>query len=199
MLINDDLKVLFLAVPKTGTRAIYQHLKNKLNFKIIGDHKTDIPPEYSRAVNYFKFCGKRDPYKRFVSFWWAFLYGTNGGCAGERYQKLIDEFDMYNIDNFVEYVVNHQDHKAYKIVRTHTKPQWEWHKKNKIDCVLDCENLEQECRRLPFLVEPMKLEVRNSFSHQRTMTAVEYLGQINIEVLNEFYKDDFNNLGYSQL
>lgn len=68
MIISNKHKVVFVAIPKTGTRSVYNSLRNVFAGELYKEHHKVIPKEYR---DFFKFTIVRNPYDRIVSVWWA--------------------------------------------------------------------------------------------------------------------------------
>ena len=67
MIVNDQLKLIYLAVPRTASRTITHALFMGLPGCVkYGHHRMHIPEEYSQS-DYFIFASVRNPYERMVS------------------------------------------------------------------------------------------------------------------------------------
>jgi hypothetical protein len=138
MLICKDIKTVFIAVPKTGTRSIYKILKEKFNTISLNDHLINVPVKYK---DYFTFIVKRNPYDRFVSTWWS---STNRFVIKRNKIKHLIGNDK-SINRFCK--IFPQLYNTEKLF----KCQSIYYENNKIDKILEFDNLEEEFLKLNFI------------------------------------------------
>jgi hypothetical protein len=182
MIISHKHRVVFIAVPKTGTRTIQSNLtKNYAGQLYGGEHNTVVP---ASSKSYFTFLVKRNPYDRFISMWWA-------TCQREGNKYV--PFKSIGKDNPLALAKWMQ--KTNKKSKLLTR-QSEYHKENRIDAILDFESLEEDFNKLPFVSEQLKGHA-NGYSQFREPWE-SYMTDELASVLNSYYKTDFDLLGYKK-
>lgn len=192
MMICQEHKIIFVAIPKTATRSIYRFLKQNYDGKIAGDHSLKIPPQ---CRDYFKFAVVRDPYDRICSAYWHSCWRPDRDRY--KFERRMQERGLPNtLESFLEIVHNPKTRGRHAILQSK-------YLVNDINTLLRFENLAEEFNRLPFLKEPVELDIVNSTRGKafrsrkiRPETNDELLTPRAIELINEIYEDDFKNLGY---
>jgi hypothetical protein len=148
-----------------------------------------VPEEYDQ---YYKFIVKRCPYERFVSYWrWsADRYASWGNIADRSIGQLKNWLDLRrNRPRF-------QDKRGVMY-----KTQWDYHKDNDIDKILDIKTLAADLATVPCVDARLSsgqlpdLKKRNASSHDAWQT---YYDQDLLDFVNDYYADDFTNLGFTQ-
>lgn len=191
MIISQKNKIVFIAIPKTGTRSIYRALIDNydgIQWKV--DHYRDIP-EWCKG--YYTFTVVRNPYERLVSAWWSTT--QRGGKLKKAYiNHLKDDLSLLN------YCQN-----LKKFTYWHSQPQVIWLKNNRFDKIIRFENLKEEWLNLPFNTTGTELPHINTTTwiSPNNPTArnpyQEYLTPDIIEIINDYYKEDFDMLKYQML
>jgi hypothetical protein len=190
MLISHKAKIVFLASPKTGTRSIYEALRNMYpDCEKHGEHSHIVPLS---CKDYFTFIVKRNPYDRAMSTYWSFV---KNDWNMWRYHDATF-FDMMTATNNAE-------------LSLLLKKQSDFYKHNRIDATLDFECLQRDFNQLPFVKTPVRLADLNS-----TRSGIhglnkanksprpewwKYLSSMDISLINYTYSDDFTLLGYDRV
>jgi len=195
MIYNQEKKIVFTAIPKTGTRSVYQVLRGKYDFQMYKEHCTSIP-EYMK--DYYSFTIVRNPYDRIVSMWWStckrdLIQGKNN--AGDNFRKLAESD---NLADLLKYMIsNPYDGKGSELF---TK-QSDYLKHNRFDMILTNENLNEEFKTLPFLNKGESLPNINSTTtnwgrntNPRKSDSWNYINQEVLDLINEYYAEDFEML-----
>lgn len=184
MIILSDFKAVFIAVPKTGTRSIFEVLKG-LGGNQHGHHERVVP---KAVTTYFTFLTKRDPYERVCSAFWSTCMN-----AGDpyRYKQHMKETTV------LEYLrsIKQRGHMACSNV---SRYQLWWHTKARVDHILRFEHLEEDFLDLSFLPAGTTLPFRNSTRPHRP-PAKEMLCDEAVALVNELYAPDFDYLGYERI
>lgn len=174
-MICKEYKIVFVAVPKTGTRSIYRLLQENYGGVVFRDHLKVIPKEYK---DYYSFVIKRNPYARLISYWWHI-------------KNIVKKID-YELNDFLDLIIQ----KKYD--KTHIEPQWLWYQYNRIDKILTTERLEREFNELTFIDEYVELPKRHFWSDKRKPWK-EFLNEEIIEKINYIYRIDFEKLNFEKL
>jgi len=188
---NDKFKTVFIHIPKTAGTSVYTslfgHVKRNhirlLYFEAYDKNKYD---------DYFKFAFVRNPYDRLVS---SFIYikGRN-----DLYTPVIAKYETF--DDFVEALLD--DANRVKIFRVpHFNTQYYFLKdrsgKVGVDFLGRFESLEHDfkvvCNKLGM---PARLPHHNKSQHKHFM---DYYSPRLIQIVNQVYREDFENLGYKAL
>ena len=194
MMVSEKLKVVFIAVPKTGTRSVYQWFRVHGDGKLFMDHQKNIPSKYK---DYFKMTIVRNPYERLVSSWWS---TTQRGDDPKKYieKTLKKDTSFRNFCNKLELLTsNHPG-------TPHVWPQSSW-LDNDFDKIIYCENLNEEWVNLPFNPDKIPLGHRNpttrlAKNNRFVRKAYDhYLDKVSIKKINNFYREDFDRLNYEVL
>jgi len=186
--------VVFVAIPKTGTRSIYYILKNQYGGKLYKEHLPVIPKQF---IHYFSFCVVRNPYDRICSAYWSLChrqgdrYGYKGMFAKRRQPNTLVSFlDAIKLD-FQR--------------RRRELPQYKFHEENRIDQILRYETLQEDFNTLPFLTNPVTLPRSNSTTEGRTKATPkprppwEQLVTVEAgQMINEMFAKDFKLFNYKK-
>jgi len=196
MIVSDKYKTIFVAIPKTSTRSVYQFFNEELNGRIIRDHEKNIPDNFK---DYYKFTIIRNPYDRVISSWWS---TTQRGNDSKFYILRTLKTDTSFLNFCKNLDILEKNHPNVP----HVTPQIEWIKNNKFDKIIKYENLNEEWLNLPFNKNHKPLVHINATTKvegKRNEIAREpsekYLSKKTIELINKFYKEDFDNLGFDRL
>jgi hypothetical protein len=191
MIISKSIEVVFVAIPKTGTRSVYEVLINDFGGHMLREHGIKIPNEYS---GYYSFTIVRNPYDRLVSAWWS---TTQRGHDKYNYKK-----ELGNNMSFLNFCKNLEKYEG-KFVQ-HTAPQSRW-LDNKLDKIIKYENLNEEWLNLPFNRNRLALPHNNptvSASKKNPVARKVYTDYLNNEILpmiNKYYHEDFEKTGYQKI
>jgi hypothetical protein len=181
MQLCSDIKVIFVAIPKTGTRSIGAFLRNHFSCQPLGEHKQNIPKEYKE---YFSFCVVRNPYDRICSNYWQRCHGDFDSW------KCKDTFQKLGIDNTLE---------NYLAVFEHSDSSWpmtKWIVNNDIDQILRFETLEEDFNTLPFVKTFTKLPMLNASNKPPWEELVTTTARKRI---NKIFENDFKLFNYEMI
>jgi hypothetical protein len=151
----------------------------------------NVPDAYK---NYYTFTTIRNPYDRLVSAWWS---TTQRGHDRYNYKKQLGEDTSFL--NFCKNL-----HRYVDKPMPHAAPQSRW-LDNKIDKVIRYENLNEEWLKLPFNEKHMPLPHKNPTVLPTEKQPIprkgymEYLNSEVIQLINEYYHEDFTNLNYEKI
>jgi hypothetical protein len=149
MIICKEHRVVFVAIPKTGTRSTYGILKKYFKGKLYKEHYDVVPAKYK---NYFKFTTIRNPYARAVSLWWS-------TCKrGNDKRGFIKESGGDSLELFLKFLIsnkNSEKNATFHLLRTQSR----YLKANKYDAILKMESLEEDFWNLKFINPVEKLRI----------------------------------------
>ena len=182
MLVSDKNKLVFLAPPKTGTRTIYSILKKYYGTKLIEEHGQIL--RRKEQQEYYTFIISRNPYDRMCSGYWACCQRS-----GDKYRYK--EYLGPN-NTLAEFI------KRFAGTRRCMPTQAVYHMNNKIDKILEFDNLEQEFNQLPFLNQYHELPTLNKTSNERPHWT-KMLTEEAVTIINSIYKCDFELLKYEMI
>lgn len=178
MIICHDIKVIFVAIPKTGTRSISNVLRKQFGGKTIREHEQIIPEEY---MDYFSFCVVRNPYDRICSNYWQRCHGELDGW------KCKDTFKKMSIDNTLEnYLTVFENADS-------SWPQADWVVDNDIDQILRFETLEEGFNTLPFVTTFISLPTLNASNKPPWEEIVTPAAR---KKINKIFEKDFRLFNY---
>jgi hypothetical protein len=192
MIICRDIKVIYIAPPKTGTRSVYNILKTNYGGVILTDHLRKVPEEYK---DYYTFTTIRNPYDRACSSYYSMC--RRDGCdvvkIGKKFNIYMNYFKENNLENTFEnfLLCIKENLRKGRFVKA-SLPQIDFHIHNKIDKLIQFEDLEKNFNTLPFVKQYTKLRVMN-----KTKTKPYWENLMNDEVvnlINEVYREDFQLL-----
>ena len=199
MFICNDNKIVFIAVPKTGTRTMYKILEEKYNGKLQGEHREVVPEQYR---NYFTFIIKRNPYDRAASIYWA-MCRRNGDKY--HYKK---HFTKRRLENtFLNFLKELLARRYEKMGVGHVRIQYVFYTNN-INKILRFENLQEDFNNLPFVKSKIELPHLNHTTREHIPTPKKPIGHpirpsweemVTAEegkLINKIYEIDFKHLGY---
>ena len=181
MLLCKDINVIFVAIPKTGTRSIYSVLRNQFECQPLGEHRQAIPAEYKDC---FSFCVVRNPYDRICSNYWYRCHGEFDSW------QCKDKFKKMCLDNTLENYLTVFEHKDS------SWPQARWILDNDINQILRFETLEKDFNTLPFVKEYTKLPMLNVSGKPpwQEMVTADIRKKI-----NKIFEQDFKLLNYDMI
>ena len=190
MIVLPNEKVVFVDVPKTASKSIYNYLTENYDTINAKRHNHCIPKEYQ---NFFRFCVKRNPYDRTCT---AYQHACNSGLdviGGVPYKTLIFKNHKHlTLENFL--LIENLKEK-YIIAYTQAK----YHNENTYDQILDFEHLQRDFNTLPFINKPVELPKLNSF---KNYPKPHWMKIINVKtqlLINKLYAEDFELLGYDMI
>lgn len=185
MIISEVYRVAYIAPPKTATRTMYGVMKRYFQGKQQGDHTLRVPEEYKDFTTIIVI---RNPYDRFVSMWMA------ATTRGDRY-GFIKQTGSDNIVDGARMLVdlNVTSGKGHPL-------KWSqaiYHRENRIDYCIRLETLEQDFMDLPFVDKEVKFSHANPTEAKSKHWSEYYTDEL-IDLVNQFYKDDFELLPYKR-
>jgi len=199
MIISTDHRIVFMAIPKTGTRSIYACMKEYFGGIVTSDHARSVPLGYK---HFYLFTVVRNPYHRAVSIWWSTCKRNNDKRHFiSKYLKEDNTFLNFcrrigDIDQGENLVVTHR--------------QAEWLRSNYFDKILRFENLNKEWLDMPFNTKQIPLDNINSTTAVRKGSLGpgnpvargpydQYLCNESIDLINKYYSQDFILAGYKKI
>lgn len=200
MIIDQDKKYIFIAVPKTASTTIHKvlnHLK-KSNDELLQE-KYHFPISYiesqiTNSDDYFKFGFTRNPWDRFYSSWLEFT--TRKDHLETWSSDLINEFKT-----FEEFVLNFSSTKWAEEI--HFRPAY-WYlnsKKIKIDYVGRYENLKNDlkyiCNKLKILDINFEKLPKMRKTERIDNYQIYYNNQKMIDSIADYYSEDIKKYGYT--
>jgi hypothetical protein len=194
MIVSEKHKVIFVAIPKTATRSIYNSLINNFDGKQLNDHQKIIPIKYQ---SYYSFTVIRNPYDRAVSIWWSTCKRNNDK------RKYISKY-LKDDNTFLNFCKNLDKIDGIEN-RVVTNKQINWINNNNINKFIKFENLNNEWNNLPFNTINNKLDILNPTVIQTDKNPnarksyKNYLNSESIKLINDYYHLDFKLLKYNQI
>jgi len=189
MILSEKHRFIYIAIAKTGTRSVYNILKEKYGGKEIGDHRREVPEQYKQM---FTFTTVRNPYDRACSAYWS-VCNEN---AGDKY-GWITLFKSKGYKNtLANYLWCVSEGLGYQ---TTSVPQMFWITPNRIDYTIRMERFEYGFSKLPFVSGNDRLPHENSsrftkFPPRPVSSAL--LTNEAITLINKIYREDFDHLEY---
>lgn len=195
MVVSHDYKIVFIAIPKTGTRSILHYMEEYLNGHMYENHKTTVPREFR---NYFTFCVVRNPYSRIVSHWYS---GSQRGehCKKYRFAEVLGK-DSPSLDLYLDYLLNKESYED--------RLRWPFEVRqvdylhNRIDAMLRFETIEEDFASLPFVRQGTSLGFHNPTVSTWKSNPIPryhwtvYMTDSVVEKINTYFAEDFSRLGY---
>lgn len=176
---SDNPKVVFIAIPKTGTRSVVDYMKTHLCARRYPDTRTHEEIVPAALKKHFAFTVVRNPYDRMISYWWSTCMREGG--AGHSLEEFLKRPIQPNIREF----------------------QHPYIERNRIDKVIHFENLVQEFKQLPFYIKGTEFgwlnpTIKPSTKHPnpRPPTSELLTPEVQNTIATKFAKD-FEVCGYS--
>jgi len=179
---SDNPKVVFVAIPKTGTRSVTEYIRTYLaakRFKGTSTHTVKIPRALS---HHYSFTVVRNPFDRLVSYWWSTCMRPQG------FQLSFEQFLK-------------REHPSLQS-RTQSYFQYPYIVENKLDKIIRYETLNEEFQQLPFYKDRTTLQWLNPTTKvwknipPRPPTSELLTPKIKDIIRSDFAKD-FEVCGYS--
>lgn len=192
MIYSKYKKFVYVAIPKTGTRSVYELCLNQYSCHIYKEHWNIIPDEYK---NYYAFITVRNPYDRAVSMWYFVINSIGSTKSHIKFKEGVPSGSFVDFMKFL--IVERKNNLENPFFRT----QAEYLKPNRFDMILEMEKLGNDFNKLPFLhhEEELKhlnktIDVSNIIDVPRKVNAFNYINQEAIDLINEYYAEDFELL-----
>lgn len=192
MFVCPKYKALFVAIPKTGTRSVYDILLGKYEGYVHKEHEQIIPEQYKE---YFSFITVRNPYDRACSEYWSTCHKGLGVCYGGFQEK----FEQKNIPNTLENFLSFRLGLLWI-------PQYKFYENNRIDQILRFENLQNDFKTLPFLTDHIELPKINTTTvyiegkyHNIRPHWKKLITPKAGRIINEFFAKDFEMFNYEKI
>lgn len=196
MIVSDQHQFVFVAIPKTGTRSVYQICESKYSFTKIKEHLHIVPKQFS---NYKKFTTVRNPYDRFLSMWWSTCIRPDSrGAAGDVKKTVNGSKDLHDLLKYL-CIKNDDDFGPGKLFTR----QCDYLDCTSFDYILHTENLQEEFLALPFINMDLNNSLgnlnstRSKWKKNETVRASdpwEYIDDEALALINEYYERDFELL-----
>lgn len=167
MFVDNEKQIVFVAIPKTGTRSVYKWMRQNGGHRL-REHQIRIP---NLLVEYTSFTTVRNPYSRIVSGY---------RCHNQKQILSIDEWL--------------KTRKFRRVV--HSRPQAPYAKRNRIDYVLRFETLAEDFEALPFSDRPLEFENVTSTKDGFGGHFTDLMTNQTVHKINEIYAKDFHATGY---
>lgn len=189
-----DLRVVFIHIPKTGGASI-RHGFFKGEFE--GPKQGFIPPNWQQ---HFKFAFVRNPYDRIVSAWRMFA----GGMENSVWEHPQDEARI-DLKRFLQIVTDESipfdglRETTPQKIRHHAIPQT--HPFNCLqhaDFVGRFETLNQDFAIVCDRIGVAKQDLPHWNQTDRSSDVRQYLDSQSLAIVNEYFADDFEQLGYQK-
>lgn len=198
MIVSNKHKFVFTAIPKTGTRSVYDLCIKRYEFHKLQEHLNVVPKNFE---HYKKFTIVRNPYDRFISLWWSTCMRSSSqkskNSAGMSIKNALQ--GKTTPHDLLEYMMHYEksDNGPGRLFST----QYDYLKHTRFDYILHTENLSREIYNIPFVDPDIEMPVINSskvvWGHNvksRKENHWEYIDQRLLVMINEYYKNDFEIL-----
>ena len=180
MFISNKGKFILIANPKTATTSFSQMMKENFDFINNGGHSGSLGPIPNKYKGYSVIMIHRHPYERFLSRWYSVV-------------KNINKFNGVSPVNFFKKYINNET----GLDMCHILPQSNYLLNKKIDYLISFNNVAEELKNVPALSDidfsKYQLGVYNGG------IKTEYLTDELLELLNEYYNEDFKNFCYDKI
>jgi hypothetical protein len=201
-MINHKRKYIFIHIPKTAGVSVYEFLGNikEQNHKTLFDYH-----DYKDI--YFSFAVVRNPWDRLISAYYYMKLGGRG-YKGDLFAKNIMEkykdfkhFSM-NLGEAQESLLkfNNPDNGKKIVGFPHLYPQSIWTHDKKIqivDYIIHLENLEDDFNKIKKLIGKFSVKIpHKNFTDKKSVNT--HYDYENIQTVLEYFKEDFDNFGYSK-
>jgi len=203
MYIDFNKKFIFVAVPKTGSRTIHnffnEYIKDNNDIERIWTKEkyhqplNEILLEYPVANNYFKFGFVRNPFDRMVSTFLDFTLNKS------THREFAQDFDNL-FKTFPEFILNFSNTKWINEIHMQPAVWYLYNGSQKVDYVGKFENLESDfsdaCLSLGLKNIPLSSVPKLGVTAREKDYREFYTDPKMIQVVHDFYVDDFNTFGY---
>ena len=209
MIYNKELKYVFVAIPKNGTRALYKVLRQKYNaigYSIDGgktyeDHLHIVPKEMK---DFCKFTSVRNPYERFISMWWSTCKRPLKPGAGASFRTLAGGNDIKTVLSWMikckhENKINKENIWGHQLLLT----QSTYLNQTNFDVILEVENLDKDFLTKLEFTNPNEIITRENSTvistknngPARSKNIFDHIkDNETLDMINYYYAEDFNNL-----
>jgi hypothetical protein len=197
--ISKKLEVIFLHNPKTGGRAIRDHLKN---FNFEGPFYAKLPEDYSGN---FKFCFVRNPYDRLVSAWRHCMKKESWKNLKKEI-SLEDFFETISSENSVDLWINSYfntlKNELISYSTLHALPQSDdFYMLDKADFIGRFENIQKDfdkvCKILN--IKQTNLQCIKKYQTDHLHYKEYFKDESFLQKVNNFYEQDFAKFNYKKL
>ena len=192
MFVSIKHKILFVAIPKTATRSIYDSMEKHFGGVPVDDHQKWIPKKYK---DFYTFTVIRNPYYRAISIWWS-TCKRNNDIRGYIANYLQEDNTFVN---FMRYIPQISHDNPGRVV---TQPQSNWLRGKDFDKMIPFEEVDEAWLTMPFNPTHIPLPKLNP-----TITVTKgnpnvrsqydnYLCPESISLVNNYFHEDFELTGY---
>lgn len=201
MYVSQKYKAVFLAIPKAASRSVSLWLKQEYGFRMRHNHHGINIKRRSRISNFDAFVIVRNPYSRLVSRW--FQQHSRKDQTPYTEKRLLKRFYPSWI-NYVERLDYHEvcEENTSIYCEIYLTPQWfqikhiQKHYEKPV-IIIQQENLIDGLSKLPFVQLPINLPSKGRHEYgdwKRYYRDPSIRGKV-----YNYYKPDFDNLGYDEL
>jgi hypothetical protein len=174
----------YIFCTKTGTMTIRTVLKEQFGGSAVGRLRQVRPEDWDKFV--FSTC--RNPYERFVSWWYKLIIQNKHDRYGHKRQLDQMKLTHKKPDGFIKAIhrSRKEDYSYHHVDKLNPGVRW-----------VHMENLEEEFNALPFVKKYVELPRINSHPHRPHWR--ELITPWSVEFINENYAEDFRIGGYEML
>ena len=201
MIVCPNEKIVFMNIPKTGTRSVLQFLQANMQEVKSRGHQTD-PPKQFLTDEYFRFTTIRNPYDRACSHYWAMCRRGNdryGYLRAMNQMKLDNSLKSYLIITMDD-ITSRQSGGRQKKTGHPFNPQMAYIEGKNVHQFIHLENIDEEFKTLPFIDGKVTLPHANTTTEKSTKNPnyiprppwQELVGKEEAEMINEMCKVDFD-------
>jgi hypothetical protein len=190
MFFSKSKQIIFVAIPKTGTRSVRELFKSSLDGGMIRGHIRNVPKQYQ---SFYKFTTIRDPYTRTVSAYVSTMFKP-------RYRKRLG----INNSNYISF------NKYLDLIKKYPLEKYIWSRsqigylsKTKFDKIIKMENLSNELLNIKRMFNvrdgkpiPNQNITADKFPERVKDHFSEFYDEKSLKKVNDMYVTDFEATGY---
>jgi len=210
MIYNKELKYVYVAIPKTGTRTLYKVLMEK--YGAVGAYSIDGGKTYEdhwhiilkEMQDFYKFTSVRNPYERFISMWWSTAQRPLKPGAGSSFRILAGGNDIKSILSWMikckhDNKINKENIFGHQLLLT----QSTYLNETNFDVILEVENLNKDFSTKLKFTNPNEIITRENptiitSDHNGPARSENIFNYIKdnetLDMINYYYAEDFDNL-----
>lgn len=189
--INDEKKIIFIHVPRTGGTSLSNAIFGKdLGHNYLIDfyrNNTD------KAKKYYKFAFVRNPYDRLVSAYSQMQKNDINPII----KKKWDNLNIRSFEDLIQCISNKNSSLQLKKI-IHFRSQIEMLSADslKMDLILRFEEYNNSISKLEKIIGPIKIQKLNSSKRKEFSS---YYDSFSADIVYNFYEEDFLNFNYKHL
>lgn len=198
MIIDNERKFIFVAVPKTASTTVHKllnvlgnkqdpYLQEKYHYPI-----KDILRESNDISNYFTFGFSRNPWDRLYSSWLEFT--RNKDHLATWSSELPKEFST-----FEEFVLGFENSQWSKEIHFQPSSWYLYNNNRPLDFIGKYENFSKDLKTVFEKLNIVNIDWSNLPHTRKTKRDTDYRIYYNkktLKIVEHFYKDDIINFGY---